>query len=80
VSGKNNKILPIPETMQGISTSAESKEERSKKNKSKKTSDQYNLTYFALRSSKLEIPIEKGFKITNTVEVLSIVVVCELKM
>jgi hypothetical protein len=29
---KNNKILPIPETMQGISTSAESKEERSKKN------------------------------------------------
>jgi hypothetical protein len=25
------KILPIPETMQGISTSAESKEERSKK-------------------------------------------------
>jgi hypothetical protein len=29
VSGK--KILPIPETMQGISTSAESKEERSKK-------------------------------------------------
>ena len=35
VSGKNNKILPIPETMQGISTSAESKEERSKKNKKK---------------------------------------------
>ena len=33
VSGKNNKILPIPETMQGISTSVESKEERSKKNK-----------------------------------------------
>ena len=34
VSGKNNKkILPIPETMQSISTSAESKEERSKKNK-----------------------------------------------
>jgi hypothetical protein len=33
VSGKNNKILPIPETMQGISTSAESKEERSKKKK-----------------------------------------------
>ncbi len=31
VSGKNNKIRPIPETMQGISTSAESKEERSKK-------------------------------------------------
>ena len=31
VSGKNNKILPIPETMQGISTSAESKEERKKK-------------------------------------------------
>jgi hypothetical protein len=30
---KNNKILPIPETMQGISTSAESKEERSKKKK-----------------------------------------------
>jgi hypothetical protein len=28
---KNNKILPIPETMQGISTSAESKEERRKK-------------------------------------------------
>jgi hypothetical protein len=27
------KILPIPETMQGISTSAESKEERSKKKK-----------------------------------------------
>jgi hypothetical protein len=34
VSGKNNKILPIPETMLGISTSAESKEERSKKKKS----------------------------------------------
>ena len=34
VSGKkNNKLLPIPETMQGISTSAESKEERSKKKK-----------------------------------------------
>ena len=32
VSGKNNRILPIPETMQGISTSAESKEERRKKN------------------------------------------------
>jgi hypothetical protein len=31
VSEKNGKILPIPETMQGISTSAESKEERSKK-------------------------------------------------
>jgi hypothetical protein len=31
VSGKNNKILPIPETMQGISTSVESKEERRKK-------------------------------------------------
>ncbi len=31
VSGKNNKILPIPETMQGISSSAESKEEISKK-------------------------------------------------
>jgi hypothetical protein len=29
VSGKNNKILPIPETMQGISTSKDSKEERS---------------------------------------------------
>jgi hypothetical protein len=35
VSGTNNKILPIPETMQGISTSAESKEERSKKKKKK---------------------------------------------
>jgi hypothetical protein len=33
VSGKkiNNKILLIPETMQGISTCAESKEERRKK-------------------------------------------------
>jgi hypothetical protein len=31
VCWKINKILPIPETMQGISTSAESKEERSKK-------------------------------------------------
>jgi hypothetical protein len=31
VSGKNNNILPIPETMQGISTSAESKEKRGKK-------------------------------------------------
>ncbi len=31
VSGKNNKILPISETMQGISTSAESKKERRKK-------------------------------------------------
>jgi hypothetical protein len=37
VSGKNNKILPIPETMQGISTSAESKEERNKKKKKKKS-------------------------------------------
>jgi hypothetical protein len=35
VSGKNNKILPFPETMQGISTSAESKEERSKKKRKK---------------------------------------------
>ncbi len=36
-SGKNNKILPIPETMQGKSTSTESKEERSKiKTKKKK--------------------------------------------
>ncbi len=34
VSGKNNKILPIPETMQGISTSAVSKKERSEKKKS----------------------------------------------
>jgi hypothetical protein len=34
VSGKNNKkILPIPKTMQGISTSTESKEKRSKKKK-----------------------------------------------
>jgi hypothetical protein len=33
VSGKNNKLLPIPETMQGISTSAESKEEKKKKKK-----------------------------------------------
>ena len=34
VSGKNNKkILPIPETMQGISTSAESKEEKEQKTK-----------------------------------------------
>jgi len=31
VSGKNNIILPIPETMQGISTSTESKEEKRKK-------------------------------------------------
>jgi hypothetical protein len=31
VSGKNNKILPFPEITQGISTSAESEEERSKK-------------------------------------------------
>jgi hypothetical protein len=31
VSGKSNKIPPIPETIQGISTSAESKEERIKK-------------------------------------------------
>jgi hypothetical protein len=36
VSGKNNKkILPIPETMQGISTSAESKEEKEQKKKKK---------------------------------------------
>ncbi len=33
VSGNNNKILPIPETIQGISTSVDSKEERSKKKK-----------------------------------------------
>jgi hypothetical protein len=33
---KNNKILPIPERMQGISTNAELKEERSKKKKKKK--------------------------------------------
>jgi hypothetical protein len=33
VSGKNNKILLIPETLQCISTSAESKKERSKKKK-----------------------------------------------
>jgi hypothetical protein len=28
VSGKNNKILPIPETTQGISTSAESQKRK----------------------------------------------------
>ena len=33
MSGKNKKILPVPETMQGISTSEESKAERSKKNR-----------------------------------------------
>jgi hypothetical protein len=43
VSGKNNKILPIPETMQGISTSGESKKERSKKKKKKK----YGLISFS---------------------------------
>ena len=31
VSGKNNKILPIPETMQGISTSSESKRRKEPK-------------------------------------------------
>ncbi len=31
VIGKNNIILPIPMTMQGISTSPESKEEKRKK-------------------------------------------------
>jgi hypothetical protein len=37
VSGKNNKILPIPETMQGISTRAESKRKKgAKKTKKKK--------------------------------------------
>ena len=36
VSGKNNKILPIPETMQGISTSAESKRKKGAKKKKKK--------------------------------------------
>jgi hypothetical protein len=36
VSGKNNKILPIPETMQGISTNVESKEEGSTEKKKKK--------------------------------------------
>jgi hypothetical protein len=40
---KNNKILLIPETMQGISTSAESKEERSKKKKKKKKKKKYNI-------------------------------------
>jgi hypothetical protein len=37
VSGKNDKILLIPETMQSISTIAESKAERSKKKQKKKT-------------------------------------------
>jgi hypothetical protein len=36
VSGKNNKILPIPETMQGISTSADSKRNKGAKKKKKK--------------------------------------------
>ncbi len=44
VSGKNNKILPIPETMQGISTSAESKDERSKKKNSLLTSSTDKLS------------------------------------
>jgi hypothetical protein len=44
VSGKNNKILPIPETMQGISTSAESKEERSKKKKKKVTTTNLSVS------------------------------------
>jgi hypothetical protein len=35
VMGKNNKILPIPETMQGISTSEESKKEENSKKKKK---------------------------------------------
>jgi hypothetical protein len=35
VSVKNNKILPIPETMQGISTNVESKEEGSTEKKKK---------------------------------------------
>ncbi len=42
MSGKNNKIVPIPETTQGISTSAESKEERSKKKKKKKDKNCYS--------------------------------------
>jgi hypothetical protein len=33
---KITKILPIPETMQGISTSAEKKEEKSKKKQKNK--------------------------------------------
>jgi hypothetical protein len=45
VSGKNNKILPIPETMQGISTSAESKEERSKKQQKNKNNVNANIYY-----------------------------------
>jgi hypothetical protein len=36
VSGKNNKILPIPETMQGISTSPESKRKKGAKKPTKK--------------------------------------------
>jgi hypothetical protein len=62
---KNNKILPFPEIMQGISTSAESKEERSKKKKiiiiiiqrtfiSNKTKP-FNLTFI---SSKVESNFE----------------------
>ncbi len=45
VSGKKKKkILPIPETMQGISTSAESEEERSKKKKKKR----YHISSFGV--------------------------------
>jgi hypothetical protein len=40
------KILPIPETMQGISTRAESKEERRRKKKKKKKKKEKYLKIF----------------------------------
>ncbi len=48
VSGKNNKILPIPETMQGISTSAESKEERNKNNNNNNNNQRLHIIILAL--------------------------------
>jgi hypothetical protein len=61
---KNNKILPIPETMQGISTSAESKEERSKKKKKSCFSSIASSTlmmlqmFYGWRSNPVQITIE----------------------
>jgi hypothetical protein len=63
---KNNKILPIPETMQGISTSAESKEERSKKKKKKK-----KVVFFLMqKASKILFRIHVIFKLQTYMHTL----------
>jgi hypothetical protein len=67
VSGKNNKILPIPETMQDISTSTESKKERSKKkNYVSLSKNLVRKNNFSFRTFSLEKSSRKPFLINHS--------------